>query len=283
MIVHFDADLLVYRAGFAAEKMHYYLLTETKDGDESAMHFPYKKELVAYAKAHGLEGDDLRYEQRREVEPLKNALYNVKSLIRTTLEALECSPDELRLYLSGPTNFRAGLATLRPYKGNRDPDHKPVHGPKIKEFMHKRYDVTVSEDEEADDVVAYSHYAMYLEDPYSSVIVSVDKDLDMIPGLHYNFVKELLYFVSEDEADFNFMCQLLEGDATDNIQGIPGMGPKKSQAALNDLTVEERWQKIRALYVQAYEDDWRDALIENGQLLWIRREPGQFWLPPEGL
>lgn len=280
MIAHFDGDLLVYRAGFAAEKMHYYLVQhDEKYDDDVAKHFQYKKDIDKYIEDLGLEEGTYTIERGREVEPLKNALYNVKSLVTKALADLEIPQSDMIMYLSGPDNYRNGVATLAPYKGNRDPEHKPVHGPKIKEFMERKYNAVYSENEEADDCVAYNHYAMYKEDPYSSVIVSVDKDLDMIPGLHYNFVKEDSYFVTDDEADAFFRMQLLMGDSTDNIPGVPGIGKAKAEKYLADA--DDPWEVITALYVQGYGKYWYDAMKENGQLLWIRRRPNEWWIPPE--
>lgn len=279
MIVHFDGDLIVYRAGFAAEKMHYYLVQKDEVYDDDvAKHFQYKKDMEAYVEELGLEEGTYTIEKGREVEPLKNALYNVRSLVDKTLEDLEANKADLRMYLSGPTNFRNGVATIKVYKGNRDPDHRPIHGPKIKEYIEDRYKAIYSVDEEADDLVGYSHYAMYLEDPFSSVIVSVDKDLDMIPGLHYNFVKQESYYVTDEQADKIFLRQLLTGDSTDNIPGVPGIGPAKAAKAI--ASSDDPWDEIVALYVQGYGDEWYDALVENGRLLWIRREADEWWNPP---
>ena len=263
MIVHLDGDLIVYRAGFAAEKMHYYLIQKDEEyEDDVAKHFQYQKDLKKYITDHELEEKDYTIEARREVEPLKNALYNVKSLIKDCLDHLEAGEDELIVYLSGPDNYRNGVATLKPYKGNRDKQHRPVHADAIKQFMQKRYNVVMSVNEEADDVVGYSHYKMWLEDEHSSVIATVDKDIDMIPGMHYNFVKEKAYYVTPDTADWYFLRQLLTGESTDNIPGVPGIGNVKAEAALG-LAEDNVWDAIVALYVQGYGDNWYDALVEN--------------------
>ena len=202
-------------------------------------------------------------------------------MIRTTCEKLQS--DDLVVYLSGPTNFREGIATIKPYKGNRDEAHKPVHGPAIKEYLHKNYDVVVSDGEEADDVIAYSHYRMYLEDDMSSVLCSTDKDLDMIPGCHYNFIKDEQYYVTEEEGTLAFWMQMLTGDAVDNIPGVPRIGKKRAEAALAGLENElDMYHAVRTLYVQGYGEDEADAaLLENGQLLWMRRAPNEWWKPPK--
>lgn len=270
MIVHFDADLLTYRCGFAAEKMHYMV-----DGQE----FQYKKDAVAYMDSNDVPVEELQ--SARVAEPVENALYNVKSIVNKTLEDLGCTEDDVIMYLSGPDNYRNEIATIKPYKGNRDAAHKPVHGPAIREYIQDKYDCVMSDGEEADDVVGYSHYKMYCQDPYSSTICTVDKDIDMIPGLHYNFVKEESYYVDDRKADKYFYLQLLKGDPTDNIPGLPGVGDKGASRLLEGVSDPLEMYKIaRAQYNEKYEDG-DAALLENALLLWIRRHPNEFWHPPE--
>jgi hypothetical protein len=281
MKVHFDADLLVYRCGFAAEKQQWQVV-DCGGGIEAT--YTTKREAQKMCDEANTWPDDQRCFEvtkgDRIAEPVENALHNVRLMIDQVLENLGCDESEMTLYLSGSTNFRDGVATLKPYKGNRDAAHKPVHGPAIREYMKRHYDVIVSEDEEADDVVGYSHYAMWLRDPYSSVIVTVDKDIDMIPGMHYNFIKEDSYYVSPEKADRFFYMQLLMGDATDNIPGIPGCGPKKAAELLEDTEGLCAMQTVVDLaYKEAYGDEWEDALVENGRLLWIRRHPHEWWSP----
>ena len=215
-----------------------------------------------------------------ENDPVENALHTVKLSIVSALENLGCTEDELRMYISGKTNFRDGIATIRGYKENRVDKPKPRHGPDIRNYLRTRWNAIVSEDEEADDIVGYSHYAMYLRDEQSSVICSVDKDLDMIPGMHYNFVKDESYYVSDEAADRWFYTQLLMGDSTDNIPGIPKVGIVTARKMLADFdTVEDYYKVAREAYDEAYEDGLA-ALVENARLLWIRRHPHEWWVPP---
>lgn len=281
MHVHFDGDLLVYRCGFAAEKMQYDVID---CGGGCAATFTTRREADAFcAEANEWPDDPRSFEVcpgDRLVEPVENALANVKSMVEMALANLGVDVDDMTMYLSGPTNYRDGVATLRPYKGNRDAAHKPVHGPAIKEYMERKYNTVYSVDEEADDVVAYNHYAMYLRDPYSTIIATVDKDLNMIPGLHYNFVKDETYNVTEEDAIRWFYTQLLTGDSTDNIPGIPGCGPKKAEKLLEGLIDEAEYYEVcRQTYQKEY-GDGDAALLENARLLWIRRQPNEWWNPP---
>lgn len=262
MHVHLDADLLVYRCGFAAEKQEWIVggkIYTTKR--EAAKHGePVKGERVA--------------------EPVENALHNVKLMVDQIMLDLGVTEDEVTLYLSGSTNYREGVATLKPYKGNRDEAHRPVHGPAIREYMKRHYTVNVSEDEEADDVVGYSHYAMWLRDPQSTIIATVDKDIDMIPGMHYNFIKGESYNMTVEASDRFFWLQLLMGDSTDNIPGIPGVGPAKASKMLEGCSPDCYYDVARVEYCKAYPGNGVEALIENARLLWIRRQPHEWWQPP---
>jgi hypothetical protein len=279
--IRLDGDVIVYRAGFAAEHTFYSMLHAGEERE-----FETRKKMLEYAESNGLSPGQYVVSQRREVEPLPNALYNVRSIVNTVAEAMEVDPKEdVIVYLSGPTNFRNGVATIKPYKGNRDAAHKPVHAPEIKAMMRREYIVHTSEDEEADDHMGYEHYEDWLHDPHSSVIATIDKDLDMIPGLHYNFVKKETYYVTPEQGIWWFYRQCLTGDTTDNIPGIDGVGPVRAARILPPVGTPELglYGTVLQEYAKAFGDTAEARLLEVGRLLWIRRLPGQWWNPPEAL
>jgi len=276
-----DGDLLVYRCGFAAERTEYAVdYVDEEYGEEGTVWAENAKGAKALSEKLTEQGRTNEIRKHVNLEPVGNALYNVKSMIATALDNLQASNEEVIIHLSGPDNYRFDVATLKEYKGNRDPEHKPTHGPAIKSYMKKNWSYVISENEEADDTLGIAQWATYQDDPYGSVIVSVDKDLNMIPGLHYNFLKDESYFVDEDEAMRYFWYQMVTGDSTDNIPGIPGMGPAKAKKALDDVATSDLYGMVRALYVQGYGDSADAALLEMGRLLWIRREEGELWTPP---
>lgn len=272
MRIHLDGDMLKYSCGFAAEKGEYILSYINELGDEVQEAFTYKKDVTDRVKRLGSPPHSIEFARRPE--PVSHALQNVKEAIKETVANV--GSDDVVVYLSGPTNFRNSLGHIRIYKGNRDPDHKPVHSGAILDYLRANYPNNTSVDEEADDVMAYTHYAMWKVDPNSTLIASFDKDLDMIPGLHYNNKRKETYLVTPEDADYFFYKQLLTGDSTDNVQGVPGIGPKKAEKYLKgtEHSPEEMYHVCRLLY----DDD--AALLENARLLWIRREPGQMWEPP---
>ena len=123
----------------------------------------------------------------------------------------------------------------------------------------------------------------------SVCIASTDKDMDMIQGWHYNWRKDEKYYVDEFDATMFFYKQLLMGDPVDNIVGIPKIGVKKSEkivttiideAAYDNKPIEEEvyWEVLNQ-YAMHY-DKPMEALLENGRLLWIRRENNdKLWEP----
>lgn len=185
----------------------------------------------------------------------------------------DCFVDCWSLHLTGSTNFRKDVAVTAVYKGNRADTPKPAHLAALRHHLISSWGAVVSDNEEADDAVAIEA-TTHGED---SVIVSLDKDLDQVRGWHYNFVKQVPYYVTAEEATFNFYSQLLTGDATDNIIGLRGIGPVKAKKLLLDSVDEyDMYQRC----VAAYEGN-EARVLENAHLLFLRRYKGQTWTPPQ--
>jgi hypothetical protein len=175
-------------------------------------------------------------------------------------------------YLTGKDNYRHDIAKTKPYKGNRKDAPRPVHLHSLREYLITAWDFRVADGQEADDAIGI--HATLTRD--NSIIVSIDKDLDMIPGHHYNPVKKDHYYVNDKVALKNFYRQILTGDKVDNIEGLRGIGPKKADKILGDFDTD------LAMYeavLKAYDGD-AERVLENGQLLWIRRKEGELWQPP---
>ena len=218
-----DADILVYRFGFASE------------------------------------GDPAEFALARLSEFLDNL-------------SMQEGIDEVWGYLTGKGNFRNEIAVTAPYKGTRVAE-KPYHFQLLREYMERAWGFEVVDGMEADDAIGIEAYR---NEPEETIIVSIDKDLNMIRGHHYNFVKEEKYFVTEEEAIRNFYLQLLTGDKVDNIKGLQGIGPVKSKKLLADCTTElEMYEAV----LKAYDGD-EARVLENARLLWILREEKQVWHPP---
>jgi hypothetical protein len=185
---------------------------------------------------------------------------------------LKC--EDYDAFITGKTNFRYETATTHPYKGNRKLVARPVHYAALREKL-VSLGATVSENQEADDDVGIA------STQYVGWIVHVDKDLDQLPGWHYNPVKREEYFVTPEQGLRSFYTQLLTGDRIDNIVGLYGIGPVKAAKLLKGCeTEQELFQAVVAAYKAA--DEPPERILENGRLLWLSRYQGQRWeLPSE--
>jgi len=180
--------------------------------------------------------------------------------------------DDFFGYITGSSNFRYKIANEKEYKGNRNDARKPNHYESLRNYLTEKWGFELVEGEEADDAIGIAAYGMRAG---AFCIMSLDKDLDMLRGWHYNFVKDILYYITEAQAIKNFYTQILTGDRVDNIPGLHGIGPKKAEKILKDCHNE---RQLFAAVLEAYEDNL-ELLTERAQLLWIRRKKDQIWLP----
>lgn len=132
---------------------------------------------------------------------------------------------------------------------------------------------------EADDAIG--SWATRLGDD-NYVIVTVDKDLNLIPGYHFDPKTEdphkRRWYVEPEESKRFFCLQLLMGDSIDNIPGIRGIGPKKAEKILEACkTPEECMEAVVQEYDLKYGEEGYDQLMFNGQLLHIWRSMKDHW------
>lgn len=199
--------------------------------------------------------------------------------------------DNYELLLSGDGNFRTKI--YPEYKAHR-PKEKPKHFEPLKRYLVEYQGGRIVEGEADDElgIMVYQDWEQAVADARfegcdpkmlcNFVLCSSDKDLDMIPGYHYNpplkrhgeVVREgREYFIEESTGWYNFFKQLLTGDSTDNIPGLPRVGPKTAEKVLDGLcTTSAMATAVRDEY-EAREFDWK-YLALNADLIWILRERG---------
>lgn len=143
----------------------------------------------------------------------------------------------------------------------------------------------IDDEWEADDLI--KDRAMELGED-QVVICTMDKDLKQIPGIHFDYyrprAKETKYnefghkipepcrglnFYTREEARVFFWTQMLTGDSTDDIKGVPGIGPKRAEKALRGLqTAEELRRKVHQIYCDKFgEDEGQRQFHENVLLI----------------
>lgn len=244
-----DCDVMVYRCGFAADSQ------KRRELQEAA-----GREFTKEEAREALLGED--YEGW--------ALGNV----RTVMDSLMLTFPNftgMKSYLTGDGNFREHLATIRPYKGNRSIAGKPRYYEEIRSYLQDVWQAEVVTGMEADDAIGI---AQFTNKDKSTCIVAVDKDFLLIPGHHFNWVKNEYFYTTYKEANLNFLRQMIEGDASDNIQGVPGRGPKfvDSLFAKTNSDFDKAMEVVKSEYQLSYGENWVDAFNENAALLWILRD-----------
>jgi 5'-3' exonuclease len=279
-----DGDIILYACGFAAQHKYYRVRPVAwRDSDNYLEEFRYKKEAKAWIE--GLE-DGLEIYTRDDIEPLSHAVQNIDVLIKRIMK--ETGSDSYNIYLTGSDNFRDELVDY--YKKNRDPTHKPYWYKELKEYLIECYDAIVVDGQEADDAMGIAQMkGMNSFDilshgtEYPTIICTTDKDLNMIPGWHYNWQKDKKYWVTEEGATRSFYFQLLTGDSTDNIKGVAGIGFKGAERILSRMETEkEMFIAVEKSYQDLY-GTWEGTkfMEENVALLWIRREEDMGWEQPK--
>jgi hypothetical protein len=263
-----DGDGLLYRCGFAVEKTRYAVEHEGgwKHCDSMAEVKEFTKDCVP---------EQFFIWSRKTVEPVENALFLVKNVYDKLINRYQGY--ELETYLTPSVgNFREQVAKTHKYKGNRDAQARPKHYKEIAAYLVEQYNAVYARGHEADDALGIRNAVLD-----KAVVVSLDKDLDQLPGTHYDWVKEKEYVIGKKEGTINFYSQVLSGDATDNIHGLPGIGPVTARKMLAACASgKDCWEVVRNAYRDSFGEDGESRALENARLCWVRRKDDEIWQPP---
>ena len=288
-----DADIVAYRCAATADGRKYSVPVNLPGITEKI--FKYKKEAVAWCQKEGIDVKEISL--CFEPEPEGNATANVNRLIKTIKGRFKCkyfgpkTGGSVEHYLTPESNFRNTVKS--DYKANRKGVRKPHHLAACKAHLQEVYGAQKIEGYEADDLLCIRATELTAEG-MTPICVTLDKDMDQIPGFHYNWVKKSLYFTTESESLKNLYLQLLMGDKVDNIPGIPGVGPVTAKKILADCDGSSEL-KLYITVVKAYvnkfpqgdeesDEDFYTRMImmitQNMRLLYLCRSYGDLWEPP---
>jgi len=179
-----------------------------------------------------------------------------------------CSTNNYILMLSDKENYRTNSKEsnkegedseekLIKYKANRG--EKP-------EFL--RYAIRLLEEDfgaitipkiEADDIQGILATQYYNNDKIIPAIVTRDKDLNTVAGLHINPINiskstNANVWINKEEAYNFFWYQMLVGDTVDNIPGVRGIGPAKATKLLDSVHPSLYPYAVHEKYVEVYGD-----------------------------
>lgn len=181
--------------------------------------------------------------------------------IRSTLHSTQA--DEYEIYITGENNFR--YKVFPEYKANRKDVVKPKWLKACQDFVKSEWNAVAAHGCEADDHLG-------INQSENTIICSIDKDLKMIPGNHFNPVTEELIQVGQFEGLKNFYMQLLTGDRSDGIRGLDNVGPKKAAKYLEGCETE---QDLFDVCRNLYNND--ELMLIYGKCLWIWRHNNNIW------
>lgn len=261
-----DGDSLLYQAALGSE---YTLFTLSKDGEVI--------EVKGIRKCKQNQADGWEVVKETPVlEPVHFAKHTLKMLIHGIVD--DTDPQSVELYLTPPSTetFRHKLYVM--YKANRKAP-KPKHFMALYEYASTVFNAIDKPGLEADDLVSIRAHQLD-DEGIDYIIAHIDKDLDMIPGRHYNFRTSSEYFIPPIEAELNFYMQLLTGDTADNIPGITGVGPKKAEKILADADTDgEMWMAVVKAYSELAPDISIEDILKRGRLLRLLEKEGEYWSP----
>jgi DNA polymerase-1 len=240
-----------------------------------------------------IDGDILLYKigYTSENEEEDVALSRLDELMSRILDTVKA--DSYMVYLScgREDSFRAKLNPK--YKAHRKQE-KPLHYNALKEHLKAQWHAVQAVEEEADDLIGIAQ-----TENHNTIACTIDKDiLYGLEGNKYNFVKEEMFYTSQEEATLFFYKQLLMGDKADNILGIPGIGPVKASKILEDSAdfgeevlyttvvdayrnwLKDEWADRYSIWTLNEEKQMLDLITLSGIQLKIRTYVGEIWRPP---
>ena len=239
-----DADLLIYKAGFAAQSSNDDPPLEHSLGNVKKMVKGIEDKMSDYFTIDG--------------------------------KTLFLSPD-------GRENFRYKVAQTLPYKGNRTAP-KPKHFNEMKDYIKMKYPHVVAVEEEADDAIGKESTRLdgdcVIVSADKDLRMLPGWHWEMNDTEHPFFATDFGYLMLQKRkgkrlqligtGEMWFYAQTLLGDKADNIPGVKGMGDKKVFELLHDA--KSKAQLVERV-IKCYQDNGLSLqqLAEVEELLWIRR------------
>jgi len=204
---------------------------------------------------------------------LKDKL-NVKATFDEVLEGVksEVQCDQYSLHVSGKGNFRKKLKqSITTYKGKRR--DKPENFIECKEYVLKKYKsiIKTKDGYEADDTASIEA-TEYLNKGQPYILITIDKDWQMIGGLFYSMMHKYVKPISKFDACEFLNTQLLTGDSVDNIPGLKGIGIVKATKLLKGKDLTKQFESVIRMYKKFHPEDYLTRLEIMGKMLFLIKD-----------
>ncbi len=262
--VYIDGDIFVYSVGHAGQDVSYVVHGKVISTAYGTMKSA--KASISY--------DGSNIEKIVDPSPVANVLHSMKIQIDNAVSKTDAT--DYVVYLTGEGNFRE--IVTKDYKATRVKVERPVHYDALRTYLIDIHSAIVVDGCEADDALGLA--ATMCE--HDCCIASTDKDLNTIRGEHYNWQKDCLYTVSPEDAKLWFWCQMIMGDPTDNIKGIPKKGKMAAYRLLADVqdSNTDMFNLVTEEYIKYYDNDSTKGKVMrdmNAKLLWILNNDEDLW------
>jgi DNA polymerase-1 len=222
-----DADMLAYRYAFACE-------TEIQWDDDTWTY-------------HG--------DMSRARDGIQMFLRDIKDVAETNDVVFYLSDTKanwrrevMPTYKGERAGWRVEMPSILPPKPG---PRRPMLWKPIREWLAAEFQARMLPGLEGDDMVGIAATTPSTE-PVERIIVSEDKDLRTIPGLHLSprRLNEGIVEVTPRQAARFHLMQTLAGDRTDGYTGVPMIGEKRADKILGDVDPEspEAWIRVVQTY-----------------------------------
>lgn len=189
-------------------------------------------------------------------------------IYQSVKDEVQC--DEYSLHVSAHGNFRREIKqNITVYKGKRK--EKPTNFKECKEYVLEKYKPISKDGYEADDTASIEA-TKYLNEGQLYMLITVDKDWQIIGGLFYNMMHKYVKAISKFDAAEFFNTQLLTGDTVDNIPGLKGIGIIKATALLKGKDLTKQFESVIRMYKKFHPDDYITRLEVMGKMLYLIKD-----------
>lgn len=183
----------------------------------------------------------------------KDIEYLQGKLTEMTLKVLNLVEEKfsilaLYIWVKGKGNFRKELSSE--YKAKR-PAPNPVIN-KLYDYAKLAHQTIPADGYEAEDGI----YTMSTKIDNNGIILGVDSDLLQIPGIHYNYQKNVWRKISNEEALHLKYKKYCLSDVGDGVRTTPGIGKVYFEKNFKiGMTIEEYEHQLWLAHLKAWKND----------------------------
>ena len=207
--------------------------------------------------------DSLLY---KNIEDLDEYKERIDSIINDVVNLIDATHYRCFLEIKGNLTFRK--AEFRDYKAHRK--RVELHNMnEIREYIVNTYDAYVSIGVESDDSIISTWRHLQEEYPLTEVfVVASDKDYMTYP-VNYIDLYHKRYLdvssISQEEANYNFVNQMLMGDSADNVKSLKGIGKKSAEKLL--VNVKDHWISYAKLLLPLYKKQFKSSRLSKNTIV----------------